>query len=214
MSFFKKLKTGCQIFLEDRRESGRDHRRGPAEVDTPAPDAAASAIPRSHPGRGADRPSRRRPLPPPPSPAFRPSRGPSAEPRRALDDEMLEQLRGIASSPPTWASTTALRVTANMAGGALRAHDVGQRDQGPAGGRDHPRDGARRPPDADLSEEAAGGGWSSAVNGSGKTTTIGKLASQFKAAGKTVVSRPGARFRAAGRRAAAVWGDRRRACGV
>ena len=35
------------------------------------------------------------------------------------------------------------------------------------------------------------------VNGSGKTTTIGKLASQFKAAGKTVVIAAGDTFRAA-----------------
>ena len=35
------------------------------------------------------------------------------------------------------------------------------------------------------------------VNGSGKTTTIGKLASQFKAAGKSVVIAAGDTFRAA-----------------
>jgi fused signal recognition particle receptor len=46
------------------------------------------------------------------------------------------------------------------------------------------------------------------VNGSGKTTTIGKLASQFKAAGKTVVIAAGDTFRAAAVQQLQVWGTR------
>ena len=46
------------------------------------------------------------------------------------------------------------------------------------------------------------------VNGSGKTTTIGKLASQFKAAGKSVVIAAGDTFRAAAVEQLRVWGDR------
>ena len=46
------------------------------------------------------------------------------------------------------------------------------------------------------------------VNGSGKTTTIGKLASQFKAAGKNVVIAAGDTFRAAAVEQLQVWGDR------
>ena len=46
------------------------------------------------------------------------------------------------------------------------------------------------------------------VNGSGKTTTIGKLASQFKAAGKTVVIAAGDTFRAAAVGQLQVWGQR------
>ncbi|MEM8657665.1 MAG: signal recognition particle-docking protein FtsY, partial [Pseudomonadota bacterium] len=46
------------------------------------------------------------------------------------------------------------------------------------------------------------------VNGSGKTTTIGKLASQFKAAGKSVVIAAGDTFRAAAVEQLQVWGDR------
>ena len=46
------------------------------------------------------------------------------------------------------------------------------------------------------------------VNGSGKTTTIGKLASQFKAAGKSVVIAAGDTFRAAAVDQLKVWGDR------
>ncbi|MBP7240498.1 signal recognition particle-docking protein FtsY [Amaricoccus sp.] len=46
------------------------------------------------------------------------------------------------------------------------------------------------------------------VNGSGKTTTIGKLASQFKAAGKKVVIAAGDTFRAAAVEQLQIWGDR------
>lgn len=46
------------------------------------------------------------------------------------------------------------------------------------------------------------------VNGSGKTTTIGKLASQFRAAGKSVVIAAGDTFRAAAVEQLQVWGAR------
>ena len=46
------------------------------------------------------------------------------------------------------------------------------------------------------------------VNGSGKTTTIGKLASQFRAAGKTVVIAAGDTFRAAAVEQLQIWGQR------
>ena len=46
------------------------------------------------------------------------------------------------------------------------------------------------------------------VNGSGKTTTIGKLARQFKAEGKSVMLAAGDTFRAAAIEQLTVWGDR------
>ena len=46
------------------------------------------------------------------------------------------------------------------------------------------------------------------VNGSGKTTTIGKLASQFKMAGKSVMIGAGDTFRAAAIEQLSVWADR------
>ena len=46
------------------------------------------------------------------------------------------------------------------------------------------------------------------VNGSGKTTTIGKLASQFKAAGKSVMIAAGDTFRAAAVEQLEIWGQR------
>jgi fused signal recognition particle receptor len=46
------------------------------------------------------------------------------------------------------------------------------------------------------------------VNGSGKTTTIGKLASQFRAAGKSVIVAAGDTFRAAAVEQLQIWGER------
>ena len=46
------------------------------------------------------------------------------------------------------------------------------------------------------------------VNGSGKTTTIGKLASQFKSAGKSVMIAAGDTFRAAAVEQIQIWGER------
>ena len=45
-------------------------------------------------------------------------------------------------------------------------------------------------------------------NGSGKTTTIGKLASQFKMAGKSVMIGAGDTFRAAAIEQLSVWAER------
>ena len=49
------------------------------------------------------------------------------------------------------------------------------------------------------------------VNGSGKTTTIGKLAARFTAAGRTVVLAAGDTFRAAAVSQLRLWGERARA---
>jgi fused signal recognition particle receptor len=46
------------------------------------------------------------------------------------------------------------------------------------------------------------------VNGSGKTTTIGKLAARYRAAGKTVLLGAGDTFRAAAREQLQKWGER------
>jgi fused signal recognition particle receptor len=51
------------------------------------------------------------------------------------------------------------------------------------------------------------------VNGSGKTTTIGKLAARYRAAGKTVLLGAGDTFRAAAREQLQAWG-RRAGCDV
>ena len=46
------------------------------------------------------------------------------------------------------------------------------------------------------------------VNGTGKTTTIGKLAAQLRAEGKTVVLAAGDTFRAAAIEQLKIWGER------
>ena len=126
--------------------------------------------------------------------------------RRTLDDVMLEQLEELLIASDMGVDT-ALRVTANMAEGRL--------------GKKLSTDEIKRLLSAEIArimEPVArplplypnkpqvvlvvG------VNGSGKTTTIGKLASQFRAAGKKVVIAAGDTFRAAAVEQLQVWGDR------
>ncbi|PWR03513.1 signal recognition particle-docking protein FtsY [Meridianimarinicoccus roseus] len=131
--------------------------------------------------------------------------GPAA-PRRALDDEMLEQIEELLIAADMGVDT-AMRVTAAMAQGrmgtrvsaqelrALMAREIAAIMENVA----KPLPIYNKRPQVVL---VVG------VNGSGKTTTIGKLASQFKAAGKSVVIAAGDTFRAAAVEQLQVWGDR------
>ena len=132
--------------------------------------------------------------------------GPAASPKRRLDDEMLEQLEELLISADMGVDT-ALRVTANMAegrfGAALSVADIKgllakeiSRIMEPVA---KPMPLYAKKPQVVL---VVG------VNGSGKTTTIGKLASQFTAVGKTVVIAAGDTFRAAAVEQLQIWGDR------
>ncbi len=126
--------------------------------------------------------------------------------RRELDDDMLEQLEELLISADMGVDT-ALRVTANMAEGrfgkrlstdeikTLLAAEV-TRIMEPV---------ARPMPLYPTKPQVV---LVVGVNGSGKTTTIGKLASQFQAAGKKVVIAAGDTFRAAAVEQLQVWGDR------
>ena len=126
--------------------------------------------------------------------------------RRTLDDDMLEQLEELLIASDMGVDT-ALRVTANMAEGRygrklstreikqLLAQEVARVMEPVA----KPLPIYPKRPQVVL---VVG------VNGSGKTTTIGKLASQFKAAGKKVVIAAGDTFRAAAVEQLQVWGDR------
>ncbi|WP_171207732.1 MULTISPECIES: signal recognition particle-docking protein FtsY [unclassified Ruegeria] len=126
--------------------------------------------------------------------------------RRTLDDDMLEQLEELLIASDMGVDT-ALRVTANMAEGRfgrklstqeikqLLAQEVARVMEPVA----KPMPLYPKRPQVVL---VVG------VNGSGKTTTIGKLASQFKAAGKKVVIAAGDTFRAAAVEQLQVWGDR------
>ncbi|MFV0293686.1 MAG: signal recognition particle-docking protein FtsY [Paracoccus sp. (in: a-proteobacteria)] len=132
--------------------------------------------------------------------------GDPAEPRRELDDEMLEELEDTLVAADMGVDT-ALRVTANIAEGrmgkrvsstelkTLLADEITRIMTSVA----QPLPLYPRKPQVVL---VVG------VNGSGKTTTIGKLASQFKAAGKNVVIAAGDTFRAAAVEQLQVWGQR------
>jgi len=126
--------------------------------------------------------------------------------RRALDDDMLEQLEELLISADMGVDT-ALRVTANMAEGRfgkkLSVREIKQLLATEVGRIMEPV--ARPLPIYSKTPQVV---LVVGVNGSGKTTTIGKLASQFRAAGKKVVIAAGDTFRAAAVEQLQVWGER------
>ena len=127
-------------------------------------------------------------------------------PKRVLDDAMLESIEDLLVQADMGVET-ALRVSANLAEGrmgkristdelkALLANEVARIMEPVA----RPLPLYPTKPQVVL---VVG------VNGSGKTTTIGKLASQFRAAGKKVVIAAGDTFRAAAVDQLKVWGER------
>jgi fused signal recognition particle receptor len=126
--------------------------------------------------------------------------------RRVLDDDMLEQLEELLIAADMGVDT-ALRVTANMAEGRFgKKLSVAEIKELMANEIARIMDPVARPlplyPKTPQVVLVVG------VNGSGKTTTIGKLASQFKAAGKSVVIAAGDTFRAAAVEQLQVWGER------
>lgn len=126
--------------------------------------------------------------------------------KRKFDDDMLEQLEELLISSDMGVDT-AMRVAANMAQGnlgsrfstseikKLLADEIEQIMENVA----QPLPIYSKHPQVVL---VVG------VNGSGKTTTIGKLASQFKEAGKNVVIAAGDTFRAAAVEQLQIWGNR------
>ncbi|MCY1126947.1 signal recognition particle-docking protein FtsY [Frigidibacter sp. RF13] len=196
----------------------------PAPETAPAPEAEPAAPPPAPPEPSAPPPAAEAPAPQPapsaksqPAPAAAPARPgligrifggakAEAEPRRELDDAMLESLEELLIRSDMGVET-ALRVTANLAEGrmgkrlsvseikAILATEV-TRIMTPVA---RPLPLYPKKPQVVL---VVG------VNGSGKTTTIGKLASQFRAAGKTVVIAAGDTFRAAAVEQLQIWGDR------
>ncbi len=126
--------------------------------------------------------------------------------KRKFDDDMLEQLEELLIASDMGVDT-AMRVAANMAQGnlgsrlstseikKLLADEIEQIMENVA----QPLPIYPKHPQVVL---VVG------VNGSGKTTTIGKLASQFKEAGKNVVIAAGDTFRAAAVEQLQIWGNR------
>ncbi|MEZ5684887.1 MAG: signal recognition particle-docking protein FtsY [Paracoccaceae bacterium] len=127
-------------------------------------------------------------------------------PRRVLDDAMLESLEELLIASDMGVDT-ALRVSANLAEGRMgRKISVPELKAALAAEVARIMEPVARPlplyPKKPQVVLVVG------VNGSGKTTTIGKLASQFKAAGKSVVIAAGDTFRAAAVEQLKVWGER------
>lgn len=125
---------------------------------------------------------------------------------RVLDDAMLESLEELLITSDMGVET-ALKVTANLAAGRYgRRVGVEEVKQLLAAEVSRILDPVARPmplyPKKPQVVLVVG------VNGSGKTTTIGKLASQFRAADKTVVIAACDTFRAAAVEQLQVWGER------
>lgn len=236
MAFFSKLKDrlfkssskleqGLDAIVEEGADSAADQvaetlAHSPAvSPEQPAPAPVPDLAPEPQPE------TETKPAPAPaPAPAAKPApapepekkapgllgrlmgRGTADEPRRALDDNMLEQLEELLIAADMGVDT-ALRVTANLAEGRmgkrvssreikeLLAQEVARIMEPVA----KPLPIYAKRPQVVL---VVG------VNGSGKTTTIGKLASQFKGAGKKVVIAAGDTFRAAAVEQLQVWGER------
>jgi fused signal recognition particle receptor len=186
----------------------------PAPIPTPAPPPAPSAPPEA-PAQVKAQPDPARPSPPPtPEPAAaKPGllgrilgRGAPEETRRVLDDAMLESLEELLIQADMGVDT-AVRVTANIAEGRFgRRVSASELRAALAAEVARIMEPVARPmplyPTKPQVVLVVG------VNGSGKTTTIGKLASQFKAAGKSVVIAAGDTFRAAAVEQLQIWGTR------
>ena len=235
MSFFKKLKdrmfktsSRLEEGLESLVEDGEEAPEAETTPETAAapPEAVAPAPPRPAPGSGpaaaapvATTPAPASLLPPSastPSAATAPAAKPGligrligrgdAAPRRLLDDDMLESLEELLIQSDMGVDTAA-RVTANLAEGRYgRRLSVDEIKRALAAEIARIMAPVARPlplyPSKPQVVLVVG------VNGSGKTTTIGKLASQFRAAGKKVVIAAGDTFRAAAVEQLQVWGDR------
>ena len=194
MSFFSKLKermfkssskleAGLDSIVEEGAEAAAQTAPEPAPAaETPTP-AKAGLLGRLI-GRG----------------------GRDGAPRRALDDAMLEEIEDLLITADMGVET-ASRVTAAMARGRM-GRRMTARELREAMAQEIARimDSVARPmPLYDKRPQVV---LVVGVNGSGKTTTIGKLASQFGQAGKSVVIAAGDTFRAAAVEQLQVWGER------
>ncbi|MEC9435041.1 MAG: signal recognition particle-docking protein FtsY [Pseudomonadota bacterium] len=238
MSFFSKLrsrltKSSSRLDegLEALMETGEPEAAPEPSAPPPAPSPAAAPEPAPAPAPRAE------PAPAPvPAPAPTPTPAPQAEApkrgffsrligggegapasaatpapaaperKRVLDDELLEQLEEVLIAADLGVDA-ALRVSANLAEGRF-GRRVGASEIKALLAEEVARvlDPVARPlPLTGLKPQVV---LVVGVNGSGKTTTIGKLASQLRAAGKSVMVAAGDTFRAAAVEQLQVWGER------
>ncbi len=186
MAFFQKLKE--RLFKSSSKlEEGLDAILD--EAPAPAPAASPEAARRAGAGGRAS------------------SGGCSGRRRgRVLDDDMLEGLEELLIQADMGVDT-ALKVSAKIAEGRF-GRRVGAREirEALAGEIAAILEPVARP--MPLTRKRPQVVLVVGVNGSGKTTTIGKLASQFRAAGKSVVIAAGDTFRAAAVEQLQIWGER------
>ena len=201
MSFFKKLKD--RMFNSSAKIAD-----GLEDIVANAPEGVAAPAP-------ASPPSSRQPAsaPVPTADPARPGllgrligRNEPETARRVVDDVMLESLEELLIQADMGVET-AVQVTANIAEGRYgKRVSVAEIKSALAAEVARIMEPVARPmplyPTKPQVVLVVG------VNGSGKTTTIGKLASQFKAAGKSVVIAAGDTFRAAAVEQLQVWGKR------
>lgn len=217
MAFFSKLKDklfkssskleeGLDAIVEDGGEetpqAEATSRPAPVSVPQPEPQPEPQAAPQPTPTEATPPPTSK------PGLLARLTGRSTAKPavKRVLDDDMLEQLEELLIASDMGVDT-ALRVTANIAEGRfgkrLSTEEIKQLLANEIARIMEP---VAKPlplyPTTPQVVLVVG------VNGSGKTTTIGKLASQFRAAGKKVVIAAGDTFRAAAVEQLQVWGDR------
>ena len=126
--------------------------------------------------------------------------------RRALDDDMIEQLEELLITTDLGVDA-AMRIASNIAEGRigrrLSTHEIKNLLS-----KEISRimESVAKPmPVFSMRPQVV---LVVGVNGSGKTTTIGKLATQFRAAGKKVVIAAGDTFRAAAVEQLQIWGER------
>ena len=225
MAFFKKLKdrlwksssqldSGIDALIaEDEAPRADDSPATPEPAPRPAraPEPTPAPAAPKHPAPQETLPTKPEPAQPAPTP--KPAgglmgrlTGRAAEPQRVLDDAMLESLEELLIQSDMGVETS-LTVAGNMAEGRF-GRRVGASEIKRLLAAEITRilEPVARPlplyPKKPQVVLVVG------VNGSGKTTTIGKLASQFKAAGKSVVIAAGDTFRAAAVEQLQIWGER------
>ncbi len=233
MSFFKKLKDrmfrssdkigeGLEALVAEPQAPAAGQIEAETEAEA-APHQLAPAAPRPAESPAAAKPAAAPPiapiLPPTEKPAEKAAEksgekpgligrllGKTDEPRRLMDDAMLESLEELLITADMGVETAA-RVAANIAEGRFgkRISTPELRDALAAEITRIMTPVARPLPLYPTKPQVV---LVVGVNGSGKTTTIGKLASQFKAAGKSVIIAAGDTFRAAAVEQLQVWGNR------
>ncbi|HLS18366.1 MAG TPA: signal recognition particle-docking protein FtsY, partial [Paracoccaceae bacterium] len=209
MSFFRKMKE--RLFRSSSQlNEGLDALV--EEGEEPTAETSPEAAPR-HPAPAAE------------APAASPSPGEAPEPRpgmlgravealsggravrrRVLDDAMLEELEELLITADMGVETS-LKVSARLAEGrfgrALAAEEIKRALASEIAKIIEP---VARP--LPLYAEKPQVVLVVGVNGSGKTTTIGKLASQLREAGKSIIIAAGDTFRAAAVEQLQIWGER------